>query len=468
MFFLNYNPDEFADDLKYLNGTHTDLLYADLSVKFKNNIKKMGVKNIGLTETYITNQSNIYSKEVKYDVELDYLEQRRNEIALLEKYGNCNLQALFWTYIKDGKLKSRALHASEFYFETDEYGNLRKVIVKSGSRYDNAGIKQNLYIAYDNETKRIYKKVAIDWQQLTFVNDENIRTNELKIDTWELYDINNPEESTFEVLPFTLFSKKYVIKPELSPIPMLENDFSGGFAYGDYTAKIAFLMKIMLKSNMNDGRFEEFAESFGFNSQIAKIDKDDDVNFLVPNSITNQVDYITLATNILVFRAACDGVDKNAILNDTKVESGYSRRLQMQNIESVRNSNIIYWKDFERRNWEVISALGFDVPSEVIYEQFNLLDKVEEADYKQKTFDLYEKMYQTGAISKSEFIALVRKFSDVDKVTPEMLTEADNIILKLQKERMQDAENIDNNSDVNIDTSDNDNVNDDDNDDMSE
>ena len=460
MFFLNYNPNEFDNDLRYLKGTHTDLLYADLSVKFKNNISKMGVKNVGLTETYTTNQSNIYSKKVKYDVELDYLEQRKNELAMLEKYGNCNLQALFWTYIKDGKLKSRALHASEFYFETDEYGNLKKVIVKSGSFFDSMGIKQNQFIAYDNETKMIYKKIATDWQFLTVVTEDNIRTNELKIDSWGLYDIDNPEESTFEVLPFTLFSKKYVIKPELSPITLLENDFSAGFAYGDYTAKIAFLMKIMLKSNMNDGKFKDFADSFGFNSQIAKIDKDDDVHFLVPNTITNQIDYITLATNILVFRAACDGVDKNAILNDTKVESGYSRRLQMQNIESVRESNIIYWIDFERRNWEVISELGFEVPSEVIYEQFNLLDKVEEADYKQKTFDLYEKMYQTGAISKSEFIALVRKFSDVDKVTPEMLTEADNIILKLQKERMNDVENIVDNSDVNIDTNDNnDNVN---------
>jgi hypothetical protein len=143
-----------------------------------------------------------------------------------------------------------------------------------------------------------------------------------------------------------------------------------------------------------------------------------------------------------------------------KVESGVSREIQTKNIEQIRNTSIIAWKRFEFDNWQLIKALKFTAPSMVKYQEGITSSVIEKIESDIKLLDMYEKQAMLGIITKPELI------SKVLNITVE---QAKDKIKELQKERMQDAENIDNNSDVNIDTSDNnDNVNDDDNDDMSE
>jgi len=466
--WLVYDPTMFEKDLRYLTGTHKRDILAFIQTKFAKNAKSIEVKKLDLSKLYINNQSNIYSNKVEYDLSFDdypYLENRKWELFKLEKYKNFNKQALLWTYIdKYGNIGFKALHASEFLISRNDYGELESVIIKVGSYYDKAG--QFHYVFYGFQDGYIHKKEATSWAMLGELDKDNKLTDELSVEKWELLNSKVPEIETglltkdYDVLPFNLISEDNVIEPELSDLVDIENMTAAAYGYAEMTIIISFLKKAMFMGNIDEGQFKNFSEKFGINFDVARFPNNTSMSVLDMGTVQNQLDYQTFNNNFLYFRANADGVDRYAIFPDLKVESGISREIQTKNIEQIRNTNIIAWKRFEFDNWQLIKALKFTAPTLVKYQEGITSSAIEKIESDIKLLDMYEKQAMLGIITKPELI------SKVLNITVE---QAKDKIKELQKERMQDAGNIDNNSDVNIDTSDNnDNVNDDDNDDMSE
>lgn len=455
--YLIYDPTKFEKDLRYLMGTHKSDIKTFIAAKFKKNKDSIEIKKLDLSKLYVNNQSNIYSNNVEYDLSFEdfpYLENRKWELFKLEKYKNLNKQALLWTYLdRFGNIGFKALHASEFLISRDSYGQVDSVIIKVGSHYDDIG--QIHYIFFGFKNGFIHKKEATSWSTLGELDEKGKQTDLLLIENWQLLNTKIPEiySKDYETLPFNLVSEDNVIEPELSDLVDIENMTAAAYGYAEMTIIISFLKKAMFMGSINAGEFKDFADKFGINFDVAKFPTNTDMKVLDMGGVQNQLDYQTFNNNFLYFRANADGVDRYAIFPDLKVESGISREIQMKNIEQIRNVNIVTWKRFEFENWQTIKSLGFTAPEKVKYQEGITSSIIEKIEKDIKLFDYYEKQYISNIISKAEFT------SNVLGITIE---QAEEKILKLQKERMNDVETIVNNSDVNTDTNDNnDNVNDD-------
>jgi len=453
--FLSYDPDNFLIDFRYLIGNHSSDLIAFTKTKFKNNADNIEIKKTDLSKLYINNQSNIYSNEVWYDKQFDWLDQKKNEQATLEKYANQNGMALLWSFIENEIPVFKALHSSEFFIENDYLGKLKSVIVKAGSFYDEVGNLQSLFLTYDLTTKRIYKAISQSWSMLPKYKNEKNETKEIKIELWDLYNEEFDGAKEFDVLPFTLFTKDGVIQPYTSDLIAIENMMTASLGYAEMTILISFLKKVFLTSNLNDADFDDFADKFGINFKMAKLPTGSEINFLDTGSVTNQLDYQTFFNNFLYLKANADGVDRYAVFPDLKVESGVSRAIQMKNIEQIRNSNIVLWKKFEQNNFKVLQNLRVQTPSQVFYQKNIIMSEMDVVDIEIKKYDLLERKYQGGVITKVELIMRSEDMSEQDAI---------HRITKAQKER-EESEEIENNEMTNDVQDENENNNTDVNDD---
>lgn len=469
MMFLVYNPDDFVKDLQYLSGIHSEHLLSFIKNKFSKNANNMEPKKVDLTKLYIGNQSNIYSNNVNYNVdimqnEFKYLRQRKNELSKLEKYLNLNKQALLWTFIKEQKISFKALHCSEYYIDTDNFGIVETVIIKVGSFYDEMGTLQYKFLAFKNG--KIYSKIALNWLMLGEVEKSeagfDVITRKIIVENW-LYDESNPDKFTYKILPFNLISFDNIIIPYHSDLIDLENMLSAGYSYGEMTILISFLKKFLVSSNMNEGDFVKFAEKFGINFSLGLISKESDVKFLDTGTVDNQLNYQLFMSVILYFRANADGVDRYAIFPDVKIESGISRELQMKNIEQIRNMNIPIWENFEYENFEVISSIkneggsqAFQVPSSVEYQKNITSSETENLERQIKEYDLNQKKYQDRVITKVELImrseniteeeAMKKVKSEQQNRTDDNPDEVDKMLKEIETQKLKeetDKENID-------------------------
>lgn len=461
--FLVYDPSKFEKDLRYLMGAHKTDIKTFIATKFKKNADSIEIKKLDLTKLYVNNQSNVYSNQVEYDLDFEdfpYLKNRKWELFKLEKYKNLNKQALLWTYLdRFGNIGFKALHASEFLISRDSYGQLDSVVIKVGSYYDNIG--QIHYIFYGFKDGFIHRKEATSWATLGEIDEKGKITDLIEINNWELLNAKIPDvelnlQKDYDVLPFNLVSEDNIIEPEFSDLIDIENMTAAAYGYAEMTIIISFLKKAMFMGSINAGDFKDFAEKFGINFDIAKFPANTDMKVLDMGTVQNQLDYQTFNNNFLYFRANADGVDRYAIFPDLKVESGISREIQMKNIEQIRNVNIVTWERFEFDNWQVITSLGFQAPEKVKYQEGITSSLIEKVEKDMKLLEMFEKQFNLGIITKKELIANVLGIT---------IEQANDKILEIQKERMDDVEDFDNNSDVNIDTNDNnDDVNDNDED----
>jgi hypothetical protein len=106
-------------------------------------------------------------------------------------------------------------------------------------------------------------------------------------------------------------------------------------------------------------------------------------------------------------RAQIDGVDKQALFPDNKVESGVSRRLQMGMISQKREDRIVDWVEFEDEHWALINTLDSSIsaPENYIYNPLpNMVDPTEQADIDAKEFDTLMKKYDEQVISVEQYV----------------------------------------------------------------
>jgi hypothetical protein len=167
MMFLNseLNPDNFIKDLDYLSGIHSKHLSEFIQKKFSKNANNMEPKKVDLAKLYIGNQSNIYSNEVDYGVDIaseifSYLRLKKNEQSKLEKYLNLNKQALLWTYVRRNKLRFKALHCSEYYIDTDNFFN--QVDLSKGPYTFRYSVSGNTAELEAKGSSTIYEDLRID------------------------------------------------------------------------------------------------------------------------------------------------------------------------------------------------------------------------------------------------------------------------------------------------------------------
>lgn len=430
--FLAYDPSEYEQDLRYLLGYHKEDLISYKQRRFPANNNEIVPMMQDITKGYISNLSNIYSNKVIYSGITDnpkykkMLKRKKTAMKELEKFYNMQDYSVLWTYKENNEIKFLALDASNFYIQHDNYGNIAYVIVRAGNFIDASGQKQFIFYKWENGT--VTKAISESWI--------NFNSDDPEIE-W-IADIL----PTYTVLPFTIMKNRFASKPIHSTLIDLENEAVAGDAFAIMAMLYSLIVKYVLISDGSGPAIQKMINDFGVATKIMQLGaQGDDAKAMSQVTTDNHMNYKDYVQRILMFRGQIDGVDKQALFPETKVESGASRRLQMGSIEAKRNDRIVEWEEFEDRHWELINQLDptIPIPEDYIFEDLpSSIDPTEQPDIDRKEYDLLRDKYIDGVLTLERYIR--ESNENIDEKEIRMLMAG---IEKEIKERTEQNENID-------------------------
>jgi hypothetical protein len=419
---LPYDPTIFEKDYRYLKGSHISDILAYISKKYSKNKDYITPLVENTTMDFIRNSANIYKKGVNYTDwdESEWVERRISSLAELEAYKKLNRQAMQWTYIIDGEAYFKALQASMYIVLYGDDGKKQSVIVKTGEFLKSTGASSSDKWFYFSQwiDGKVYECTAQDWQSLPILTGQQEVNAKGYSEGTTRRNTDWKEIADYNILPFTLIGKD-IAMPQLSVIPEYENVVSAGTAYGEIVAERNFANMIYGQNNMSEADWAKIIKGFGM-MEYPNIPPSEGGNNEQALSSLNlgdgktQQEWTDIITKGLSRLAHSLGANVNGLYGEVKIESGASRRLQMENIIDVRNETIVDFREFERRDQELLIALGVvNETSEVIYNDLDMglteLDK--ETAEEKRQFNINNR-YEKGTITKIQQIAEIENITE--------------------------------------------------------
>jgi len=394
MSLLAYNPGDYDIDLRYLKGLHKQDVINYKKARFPSNSDEIRVMMQNIVQGYISNMSNIYSAGVEYvGIDLEkyskMLRRKARSMKEMEQFYNYQKMSILWTYLVNGEVNFMALDGSSFYIDYDIKGNINAVIVRTGRFLDDLGETQYHFKMWNN--KKVYSKIEKEWGLISINSD------------WAEDDIN----PNYEVLPFTIIQNRFVVKPESSTLIDLENEAVSGDAFATMAMLYSLIVKLMISTDNQGPAIQSLMKELGVMNKGAILGENDQLTTMPQVSTDNHMNYKEYVQKILMFVGQVDGVDKQALFPDTKVESGVSRRLQMGMIDQKRNDKILDWEEFEDKHWELINSLdnSIPIPENYIFSPLpNMIDPTEQVDIDAKKWATTQSKYDGGVYSVKEYI----------------------------------------------------------------
>jgi len=397
MSVLAYNPADYDKDLRYLIGEHYDDVVAYKKWRFPENAFVLEIMMQNVTKGYIENMSNIYPAGVVYSgIDADkyrkMLRRKQKAMKEMERFYNLQKMALLWTYLVNDELYFMALDGSNYYIDYDAVGDVEAVIVRTGRFLDDQGETKYHFKLWRDGT--VYHTIADDW---TYISSD--------AGGWK-QDEDNP---SYDVLPFTLIKDRFIVQPAHSTLIGLENEIMAGIAFMIFAIYLSMLKKFYVASDGDGPAIQKMIKSMGIGTQALHFGKQGDTAGILDTGGTeNHVNYYDIQQRILMQRAQIDGVDKQALFPDNKVESGVSRRLQMGMISQKREDRIVDWEEFEDNHWVLINALSkgsIPEPEAYIFNPLpNQLDPTEQVEIDFKTFDMLKQKYEELVITAEDYV----------------------------------------------------------------
>ena len=216
------------------------------------------------------------------------------------------------------------------------------------------------------------------------------------------------DNASYDVLPFTLIKDRFIVQPSHSTLIDLENEMMAGDAFTIYSFYLSMIKKFAIVSAGDGPAIQKMIQSMGIMSRAVHLgSQGDEVKMIDTAGTDNHINYKDITAKIMMQRAQIDGVDKQALFPDNKVESGVSRRLQMGMISQKREDRIVDWVEFEDEHWALINTLDSSIsaPENYIYNPLpNMVDPTEQADIDAKEFDTLMKKYDEQVISVEQYV----------------------------------------------------------------
>lgn len=134
----------------------------------------------------------------------------------------------------------------------------------------------------------------------------------------------------------------------------LQRDYITMLSWGFFNVSPKLLNQIIVKSGMNNEKLKEVLSNLGSSTSALKLELLDEIEVFDTGDITVLKDLFAIYSTILEQAALHEGVDKNAIVAQMRIESGEAKKVELGYINKARNNFKVPARLYER---EIVNIL---------------------------------------------------------------------------------------------------------------
>lgn len=313
--------------------TNNDYIKGKMAERFKDS-NKITLKKQRFFKGFIDGMSTLYTKPFdRFTTMPEDIQSLLNEAMIdAEKYHNISRESLIYIRSKDD---FKAMDPSEYVLFPNE-SNYNIVFIQSGEtiyKFE-AGKPVTQKQCKLDECQSYDPKNEKDWKEIEEpINDEN----------------GEPIDMSIKELPFIVIKHPRLEEPQFNDLVELEADRIIDISWGFYNAAPKLLTQTFIKSAKSKGEVAEMVgDDLGRRSNTVAMGQGDEIGTIDLGDLTNLKDILDAWKFLIADEALMYGVDKNKVIASNEPISGESKKVELNYINEVRDSNAPIFKKAEK------------------------------------------------------------------------------------------------------------------------
>lgn len=313
--------------------TNGSYIRGRMSERFKDSWK-IPLKKQRFFKGFIDGMSTLYTKPFdRFTTMTPEIQSVLNEVMIdAEKYHNISRESLI--YIRSA-MDFKAMDPSEYVLFPNEQ-EFKIVFIKNGD---------TIY-KFEAGKEVTFKKCKLkECQDYDPKNEKEW----FPLEEPELDDAGEPIDKSIEELPFIVIRHPRLQEPQFNELVELEADRIIDISWGFYNATPKMLTQTVIKSAKNKDEVKEMVgDDLGRRSSSLVMGQGDDIGTIDMGDLSNLKDIMDAWKLIIQDEALMAGVDKNKVIASNEPISGESKKVELNYINEVRDSNAPIFKKAEK------------------------------------------------------------------------------------------------------------------------
>jgi len=279
------------------------------------------------------------------------------------------------------------------------------------------------YYWYQEDINQVvlYRTEGDQVKKYRYVGDSTVQEIALEFRTLVLEEVlsafNYHEDLTtqfyifdqdLDYLPILEITQPRVRTATGNDLVTLQENYIASMSWGLFNADPKLLSQMVLNTSIGNEEAKKNFANLGLTTKAIKLQVMDTVQFMDTGDIKVLDDLITIYGKLLEQQALQKGVDKNSIINNNKMVSGESKKVELNYINKYRRNFFIQFMNFEKRLFEHIISLANGISYEGV--QFMDIDLAP---------DPMEQVLLAAEMQDRKFLTFAEAFAMVRNITVE-------------------------------------------------
>ena len=157
-----------------------------------------------------------------------------------------------------------------------------------------------------------------------------------------------PGTDTLDDFPFVEWRSHRIKRAIPHELAKLQRDYITMLSWGFFNVSPKLLNQLIVKSGMSNDKLQEVLRNVGSSTSALKLELLDDIEVFDTGDINVLKDLFTIYSTILEQAALHEGVDKNSIVAQMRIESGEAKKVELGYINKARNNFKVPARLYER------------------------------------------------------------------------------------------------------------------------
>ena len=402
-----------------------DALELVIEEKYETTSGKIMMLPLRFFKTFINEQASLFSNTFVRDASGDFNEAELNQ-ALMEcerYFFMFKKSALYFSITEDSELVDDN--------EIIHYKALDPTIYFRDARTGYYWLKTDfhevvMYIPNEDKSYTKYKYIGEDG--LTIFDDvdfgEVLGNFDYKKDLTQQYYTMVED---IDYLPILELSDNRVLVASGNGLVDIQENYIKSASWGLFNADPKLLTQVAITTDMSNEEAKANFANLGHTTKIIKLGLTDQASVFDTGDIKVLVDLMKQYSAILEQEALVNGVDKNAIVNNNKMVSGESKKVELNYINKFRRNYFIIFANFEKLLFKNIEKLI----SGISYNGIKFLD-IDLAP------DPMQKVLLASEMQLKQYFNFIEAFAYVRSLTVEEAIEE----IKIRKIKLDESGNL--------------------------
>jgi hypothetical protein len=218
---------------------------------------------------------------------------------------------------------------------------------------------------------------------------------------------------TLQDFPFVLWNYYRIDSATPNDLADLQTNYISSLSWGLFNVDPKLLTQIVVKSGESESKIRSSLKKFGRTTAIVKLGINDTVDVFDIGDISVLRDLFKTYSEILEQRALQEGVDKNAVVSQLKMESGEAKKVELGYINKARNEFKVPARLFEKQIMEILNKMfGISISyNGIIFRDIEIApDPLQDIEY-------------ANAMLKSKYWTFPQSYAYINKMSVEKAEE---------------------------------------------